>query len=39
MKNSSGATVYYLYFASPNATGKKIVEHIFQKYAAKAANG
>jgi len=39
MKNSSGATVYYLYFAPPNATGKAIVEHIFQKYAQKAAHG
>jgi three-Cys-motif partner protein len=39
MKNSYGATVYYLYFASPNATGNKIVEHIFRKHAARAAHG
>ena len=32
MKNSRNATVYYLFFASPNATGKKIVEHIFGKH-------
>jgi three-Cys-motif partner protein len=32
MCNSKGATVYYLFFASPNATGKKIVEDIFAKY-------
>lgn len=32
MRNSKGATVYYLFFASPNKTGKKIVEHIFNKY-------
>jgi three-Cys-motif partner protein len=32
MRNSRGATVYYLFFASPNPTGNKIVEHIFNKY-------
>jgi hypothetical protein len=32
MRNSKGATVYYLFFASPNATGKKIVEDIFARY-------
>ncbi|MHC5056622.1 MAG: three-Cys-motif partner protein TcmP [Planctomycetota bacterium] len=32
MRNSTGATVYYLYFASQNRVGKKIVEHIFRKY-------
>ena len=32
MRNSKGRTIYYLYFASPNATGKKIVESIFNKY-------
>jgi three-Cys-motif partner protein len=32
MRNSIGAVVYYLYFASPNKTGAKIVEHIFGKY-------
>ena len=30
--NSLGATIYYLFFASPNETGKKIVEHIFNKH-------
>jgi len=30
--NSLGATIYYLFFASPNQTGKKIVEHIFEKH-------
>ena len=32
MKNSSGAVIYYLYFASPNRTGEKIVKDIFGKY-------
>lgn len=32
MRNSKGATVYYLFFASPKATGEKIVEDIFAKY-------
>jgi three-Cys-motif partner protein len=32
MKNSSGAVVYYLFFASPNKTGAKIVNEIFDKY-------
>jgi three-Cys-motif partner protein len=32
MKNSTGAVVYYLYFASPNRTGDKIVKDIFSKY-------
>jgi three-Cys-motif partner protein len=32
MRNSTGAVVYYLYFASPNEKGAKIVEHIFGKY-------
>jgi three-Cys-motif partner protein len=32
MRNSIGAVVYYLFFASPNETGNKIVEHIFNKY-------
>jgi three-Cys-motif partner protein len=30
--NSLGATIYYLFFASPNLTGKKIVEDIFAKH-------
>lgn len=32
MRNSSGAIVYYLFFASPNKTGAKIVKDIFDTY-------
>ena len=32
MRNTRGAIVYYLFFASPNKTGAKIVGHIFDKY-------
>jgi len=32
MRNSRGAVVYYLFFASQNPTGYKIAEHIFKKY-------
>jgi three-Cys-motif partner protein len=32
MRNSTGTVVYYLYFASPNKTGAKIVSDIFRKY-------
>jgi len=32
MKNTKGAIVYYLFFASPNGTGGKIVNQIFEKY-------
>lgn len=32
MRNSKGAIVYYLFFASPNPTGHKIVNAIFAKY-------
>jgi three-Cys-motif partner protein len=32
MRNSKGATVYYLFFASPSKTGANIVEDIFSKY-------
>ena len=32
MRNSTGAIVYYLYFASPKRTGEKIVSDIFEKY-------
>ena len=35
MRNSKGATVYYLFFASPNATANRIVEHIFNKYRSR----
>lgn len=32
MRNSIGRTIYYLFFASPNSTGKRIVEAIFNRY-------
>ena len=32
MKTKNGSTIYYLYFASPNPVGAKIVEHIFDGY-------
>lgn len=32
MRNSGGAIIYYLFFASPNAKGAKIVEDIFNSY-------
>jgi three-Cys-motif partner protein len=32
MRNSQGAIVYYLFFASPNQTADKIVTQIFDKY-------
>jgi three-Cys-motif partner protein len=32
MKNTRGATVYYLFFASPNRVGGSIVEDIFRQY-------
>lgn len=32
MRNSTGAIIYYLFFASPNKTGAKIVKDIFDKY-------
>lgn len=32
MRNTKGPVIYYLFFASPNETGNKIVEHIFEKY-------
>lgn len=32
MRNRNNAIVYYLYFASPNDTANKIVQHIFKKY-------
>jgi three-Cys-motif partner protein len=38
MRNEQGAIVYYLYFASPNRTGAKIVEHIFNMYRDKGAS-
>jgi three-Cys-motif partner protein len=35
MRNDQGAVVYYLYFASPNETGARIVSSIFKKYRDK----
>lgn len=32
MRNSTGATVYYLFFASQNKTAEKIATYIFDKY-------
>ena len=37
MRNSRGAVVYYLYFASPNKTANDIVSQIFDKYRSKGA--
>jgi len=35
MRNSTGAILYYLFFASPKETGAKIVKDIFDKYKNK----
>ena len=32
MRNTKGSTVYYLFFASPNETGGKIIKEIFDTY-------
>ncbi len=32
MRNSGGAIIYYLFFASPNVTGARILEDIFERY-------
>jgi len=32
MRNTIGATIYYLFFASPNKTGEKIISNIFDMY-------
>ena len=32
MRNSNGVVVYYLFFASPNKIGAKIVKNIYDKY-------
>jgi hypothetical protein len=32
MRNTKGSIVYYLFFASQNPTGGKIVQDIFKKY-------
>jgi len=38
MRNSKGATVYYLFFASQNTVGAKIVEDILNKYRDRGKN-
>ena len=35
MRNSKGAVVYYLYFASQNEVGKKIIREIFNSYSGR----
>jgi len=35
MRNSKGAVIYYLFFASPNKTGATIVSEIFDKYRSR----
>ena len=35
MRNSNNAIIYYLFFASHKPVAKKIVDHIFDKYAKK----
>ena len=35
MRNTTGATLYYLFFASPNEKGGKIVQDIFDRYKNK----
>ena len=35
MRNTQGAVVYYLFFASQNDTGSKIVRHIFEKFGSR----
>jgi three-Cys-motif partner protein len=35
MRNSKGSVIYYLFFASPNRTGGKIVKSIFDNYRDK----
>jgi three-Cys-motif partner protein len=38
MRNTTGSVVYYLFFASPNKTGNKIVTDIFSKYRNRGAS-
>lgn len=38
MRNEKGAVIYYLYFASPNTTGAKIVSDIFNTYRMRGAH-
>jgi three-Cys-motif partner protein len=35
MRNLTGVIIYYLFFASPNKTGPKIVKEIFDKYRSR----
>ena len=35
MRNSTGAVLYYLFFASPKSTGAKIIRDVFDKYKNK----
>ena len=37
MRNSKGSVIYYLFFASPNRTGAKIVKDISDNYRSKGA--
>jgi len=39
MRNNSGATVYYLFFASQNQTANKIVLDIFDRYRTMDSHG
>jgi len=32
MRNSKGAIVYYLFFASQKPVAEKIIKHIFEQY-------
>jgi len=36
MRNSKGAIVYYLFFASQKDVANRIVKHIFKKYERRA---
>lgn len=35
MRNDQGFVVYYLFFASQNDAGNRVVEHIFRKHAGR----
>ena len=37
MRNTRGATLYYLFFASPKDVAEKVVKDIFTKYRDRAA--
>jgi hypothetical protein len=39
MRNAKGAVIYYLFFASHNRTGDKIVQAVFKKYSQRGAAG